>query len=66
MRSNPKLLSCWICGMPVSLEACMIDEHGMAVHEDCCVAKIASRANLSTPQTKLQPRPRRNPHGSPH
>jgi len=33
-------LTCWICGMAVSLESCAIDEHGMAVHEDCSVRKI--------------------------
>lgn len=31
---------CWICGRPVSLETCMIDEHGSAVHEDCYIAGI--------------------------
>jgi hypothetical protein len=34
---------------PRSLEACMIDEHGMAVHEECSVGKIAERAHASTP-----------------
>jgi hypothetical protein len=34
---------CWICGKMVSLESCMIDEHGLAVHEDCSVAKIAAK-----------------------
>ena len=42
-------LTCWICGRPVSLEVCMIDEHGMAVHEECSVGKITARANASTP-----------------
>jgi hypothetical protein len=27
----------------------MIDEHGMAVHEECSVGKITARANASTP-----------------
>jgi hypothetical protein len=49
---------CWICGRVVSLESCIIDEHGLAVHEECAVAKIASRANPSAPQTKL---PQRRP-----
>jgi hypothetical protein len=42
---NPTLqkafLKCWICGNPVSLEYCKIDEYGQAVHENCYVAKIA-------------------------
>ena len=32
---------CWICGNAVDLETCNIDEHGMAVHEDCYFAKVA-------------------------
>jgi hypothetical protein len=54
-------LTCWICGMAVSLESCAIDEHGMAVHEDCSVRKTASKASASTPQHKLPPKPQRNP-----
>jgi hypothetical protein len=54
-------LTCWICGMAVSLESCAIDEHGMAVHEDCAVRKTASKANASTPEHKLPPKPQRNP-----
>jgi hypothetical protein len=33
--------TCWICGRAVSLEECKIDEHGLAVHERCCVARLA-------------------------
>jgi len=33
----------------------MIDEHGLAVHEECSVAKIASKKR-STPQSKLPQR----------
>jgi len=50
---------CWICGQMVSLESCVVDEHGLAVHEDCSVAKIASRPAPSAPQNK--PKPRRTP-----
>ena len=32
--------ACKICGMPVCLETCKIDEHGRAVHEDCYVEKL--------------------------
>lgn len=41
MAASSKLPQvCSICGKTVSLEPCMIDEHGLAVHEDCAVAKI--------------------------
>jgi hypothetical protein len=32
---------CWICGHAVDLETCKSDEHGMAVHENCYVLKVA-------------------------
>jgi hypothetical protein len=32
---------CWICGNEVDLKTCAIDEHGMAVHEDCYFVKVA-------------------------
>jgi hypothetical protein len=32
--------ACWICGWAVKLEDCTIDEHGLAVHEKCYVARI--------------------------
>jgi hypothetical protein len=41
----------------VSLESCMIDEHGLAVHEDCSVAKIAAKFGASMPQDKRLPKP---------
>ena len=41
---------CWICGNKVSLEKCIVDEHGQAVHEDCHVVKLALQ-NGSTPQS---------------
>lgn len=31
---------CWICGGQVRLEACVIDEQGLAVHEECYVRKL--------------------------
>ena len=34
-------LTCWICGKPVEVESCKIDEHGQAMHEDCYIAKLA-------------------------
>jgi len=33
--------SCWLCGKPVSLEACKTDEYGQSVHERCYVARLA-------------------------
>jgi hypothetical protein len=60
MASASKLpLTCWICGMVVSLEACMVDEHGMAVHEECSVGRISARRNLF-PLSKLPAKPRPN------
>jgi len=38
LRATP---NCWICGKPVQLEGCKIDEHGQPVHEDCSTAKLA-------------------------
>jgi hypothetical protein len=32
---------CWICGKPVALENCKVDEHGLPVHEECYVARVA-------------------------
>jgi hypothetical protein len=33
---------CSICGQPVSLQGCKIDEHGNAVHETCYAAQLSS------------------------
>jgi hypothetical protein len=32
---------CWICGKAVTLEDCAVDEYGLAVHEECYVARVA-------------------------
>jgi hypothetical protein len=32
---------CWICGRPVSLEECKVDEHGLPVHEECHALKLS-------------------------
>jgi hypothetical protein len=45
MGSKPLPRMCWICGKTVELEDCKIDEHGLAVHEDCYVAKILLEQN---------------------
>jgi len=54
-------ITCWICERSVLLESCVVDEHGMAVHEDCSVAKIESHAKASTPQRKRLPRSQPSP-----
>lgn len=46
---------CWICGNVVNLETCKADEHGMAVHEDCPMARI-TLARESVKLSKLPPR----------
>lgn len=38
---------CWICGNPVDLRTSKTDEYGMAVHEDCYVAKTALATEAS-------------------
>jgi hypothetical protein len=54
VAANSKLpQTCWICGKMVSLESCIVDEHGLAMHENCSVAKIASRPDASAPQNEL-------------
>ena len=36
-------LICGICGVPVVLESCKIDEKGTAVHERCYFEKVSRR-----------------------
>jgi hypothetical protein len=38
LRATP---TCWICGKPVQLEDCKIDERGQPVRGDCYFAKLA-------------------------
>jgi hypothetical protein len=48
LRATP---TCWICGKPVQLESCKIDEHGLPVHEDCYIAKLAlDKGKVAGPQ----------------
>jgi hypothetical protein len=64
MPTNAKLpLTCWICGTAVSLESCMIDEHGMAVHEDCSVGKMIAGGKAWMPESKPS-NARRNPRNA--
>jgi len=39
----------------------VVDEHGRAVHGNCSVAKIASKAKSSPAQEKGSPKPSANP-----
>lgn len=41
--------SCWICGKPVALENCKVDEQGFPVHEQCYVARVALNSMRSQP-----------------
>jgi hypothetical protein len=38
------LVTCGICGTPVELEDCKIDERGDAVHEKCYVSGLRNRS----------------------
>lgn len=40
-RPGAFLVSCRICGIPVGLEDCKVDERGGAVHEKCYVSGLA-------------------------
>jgi len=33
---------CGICGHPVALETCKIDEQGLPIHESCYAAKMTT------------------------
>ena len=43
-----RLPSCCICNDPVLLETSNTDEYGQAVHEECYVLKICSKAKVSS------------------
>lgn len=32
---------CWICGRPIALENCKVDEHGLPVHGECYAVRVA-------------------------
>jgi hypothetical protein len=42
--------SCWMCGRPVRLEDCKIDEHGLAVHGNCYLARVALQNAMFRPK----------------
>ena len=33
--------TCWLCGEAVQLEYCKVDEQGLAVHDDCYMARVS-------------------------
>ena len=35
---------CWICGTDVALEHCIIDEHGLSVHQSCHEKRMLLKA----------------------
>jgi len=41
--STAGLASCAVCGNPVKLEQCKINEYGKAVHETCYLTSIKKR-----------------------
>jgi len=45
-----KPLACWICGKTVNLNDCKTDEHGLAVHEQCYVTRVALQASFPRPR----------------
>lgn len=44
--SGTRLVLCTICGMPMELEHCKIDEKGAAVHDKCYMAKVKPLRDL--------------------
>lgn len=41
---NENTKFCWICGKDVTLEHCMIDEHGLSVHKSCHEKRMMLKA----------------------
>jgi hypothetical protein len=44
--ANPTA-ACAVCGKPVSLEDCKVDERGDSVHEECYLARVGSATELN-------------------
>jgi len=42
-QSSTCAVPCSICGVPVRLDQCKIDENGLAVHARCYVEKVSER-----------------------
>jgi hypothetical protein len=56
LSSASNLVACAICGAPVELERCKINEGGRAVHEKCYVEKLALPAAHAQASRFLKPR----------
>lgn len=41
MATPKPIRLCWICGNPVEIATCRIDEYGEAVHETCHTKSLA-------------------------
>jgi len=64
IRSEQWLPSCCICNDPIPLERSKTDEYGQAVHEECYVLKVCSKAEfLNNGESVLS---RANRHGIHH
>lgn len=51
-----KPLACWICGKQVDLSQCKVDEHGLAVHESCYVAKAILKSQQDSRSSSTPPK----------
>jgi len=45
--SNSLFVACRICGHPVTIETCTVDEQGSAVHEECYAQELLERSARS-------------------
>lgn len=54
MIQNVEPQTCRICGLPVSLEGCTIDEQGRAVHELCYCSKLAAEKRDKLRRDRLE------------
>jgi len=52
MATEDHIPYCWICGTPVPLEDCKIDEQGRAVHENCYVARVIPENPQTSPESE--------------
>lgn len=58
MKSTSVTPTCCLCGKPISLETCKIDEYGQAMHEECAVARLTSHKLLAAfPERNVSGRP---------
>jgi hypothetical protein len=59
LKAAMRITFCWICGKAVTLEQCKVDEHGLAVHEECYVARVAlERHRAAQAPIASMPQPR--------